>query len=68
MAQKKGFGEVEQIVTQNALLDYPGFNKHFDIHMDARDYQLVAVIIQEGRSIIFYSKKLTDPQKRYTAT
>ena len=67
-AKQKVFDEVELIVTQKALLDYTDFNKQFDIHKYARDYPLVAVIIQEGRLIIFYSTKLTDPQNRYTVT
>ena len=34
--------------------------------MDASNFQLEAVIIQECRPILFYSRKLTDHQKRYT--
>ena len=40
-------------------------NKRFDIHTDASDYQLSALIIQEGKPITFYNSKLTVPQKIY---
>ena len=34
--------------------------------MDARDYQLGEVIIQNSKQIYFYSRKLTGLQTRYT--
>jgi RNase H-like domain found in reverse transcriptase len=42
-----------------ALLIIPVFNKVFDRHADASDYQLGSVISQEGHPIAFYSGKLT---------
>ena len=39
-AQDKAFHEVKKVITQNALLKFPDFNKVFDIHIDASDYQL----------------------------
>jgi RNase H-like domain found in reverse transcriptase len=54
-AQDKAFHEVKQ-VTQNALLKFPDFNKVIDIHTDASDYQLGAVISQKGQPIAFYSR------------
>ena len=61
---KKAFDEIKQIVTRDALLIYPDFNKHFDIHMDASEIQLGAVISQD-RKKSFYICKLTNPQQRY---
>ena len=65
-AEQKGFDETKQKVTHYALLIYPDFNKHFDIHTDARKLQLGAVISQDGKPTAFYSRKLTSLQKRYT--
>jgi hypothetical protein len=65
-AQDKAFHEVKKVITQNALLKFPDFNKVFDIHTDASDYQLGAVISQEGQPIAFYSRKLTETQRNYT--
>jgi RNase H-like domain found in reverse transcriptase len=58
-AQDKAFHEVKKVITQNALLKFPDFNKVFDIHTDASDYQLGSVISQDGQPIAFYSRKLT---------
>ena len=50
------------------MLAYPDFSKRFDIHTDSSDYQLGAVISQEGKPIAFYSRKLSGAQTRYTVT
>jgi RNase H-like domain found in reverse transcriptase len=50
-AQDKAFHEVKKVITQNTLLKFPDFNKVFDIHTDASDYQLESVISQEGHPI-----------------
>ena len=36
--------------------------------MDASDFQLGEVIIQDGKPIAFYGCKLTGPQTRYIVT
>ena len=38
------------------------------IHTDALDVQLGAVIMQEGKTLYFYSKKLSKAQINYTIT
>ena len=42
--EQKSFGDIKRYVSQEKLLVYPDFNKHFDIHIDASNYQLVAFI------------------------
>ena len=54
------------MVCQETLLNYPDWGKPFDIHTDASDYQLGAVISQEGKPIAFFSRKLNSAQKNYT--
>ena len=66
--EQKVFNEIKQIVTCDALLIYPDFNKCFDIHADASEFQLGEVISQDGKRIVFYSRKLTNPQQQYTVT
>ena len=44
---------------------YPYFSRPFEIHTDASDYQLGAVISQNNKHIMFYSHKLNAVQKRY---
>ena len=42
--EQKSFGDIKRYVSQEKLLVYPDFNKHFDIHIDASNYQLVEFI------------------------
>ena len=65
---QKAFDGIKLTVAHNTLLACPYFNKRFDIHTDASEHQLGAVIIQEGKPIAFYSRKLTERQKCYTVT
>ena len=62
------FIKVKGMVCQETLLTYPDWSKPFDIHTDASDFQLGAVISQEGRPIAFFSRKLNSAQKNYTTT
>ena len=62
------FKEVKKMVCQETLLTYPDWTKPFDIHTDASDYQLGAVIFQQGKPIAFFSRKLNNAQKNYTTT
>ena len=64
--EQKAFDEVKLIVPHKNLLSYPYLNKQLDIHINTRDFQLEAVISQEGIPIAFYSSRLTDPLTRYT--
>ena len=55
-------------MVRDVLLAYPYFNEYFKIHANARNFQLVTVIIRNGKPIDLYSRKLTDAQMIYTAT
>ena len=66
--EQKAFDVVKKHVARETLLSYPDFNKPFEVHTDASDTQLGAIISQNRKPIAFYSKKLTDTQKRYTTT
>jgi RNase H-like domain found in reverse transcriptase len=48
------------------MLSFPDFNKPFEIHTDASDFQLGAVIMQERKPVAFYSRKLNSAQRNYT--
>jgi hypothetical protein len=50
----------------DALAASPDHNKWFNIYTDAFDFQLDASIIQEGRSVAYFSCKLTKSQQNYT--
>ena len=40
-------------------INYPKFDRPFDIHTDASDRQLGSVISQDGKPLAFYSRKLS---------
>ena len=66
--EQDAFNEIKWIVAHDTLLTYTDFNETFKIHTDASAVQLRAVIIQIGKPIAFYSRKLTDDQQQYTVT
>jgi hypothetical protein len=43
-AQDKVSQEIKKLISKNAMLVFPDFNKGFEIHMDSSDYQLDSVI------------------------
>ena len=63
--EQDSFDKIKRIVDPDNLLTYLDFNETFKIHTDASAFQLGAVIIQKGRPIDFYNKKITDAQQRY---
>ena len=65
-AQQTAFENMKKTISREALLAYPDFNKRFDIHTDASHTQLGTVISQDGKPIVFYSRKLNDAQTHYT--
>ena len=67
---ESSFHQVKKMVCQQTMLTYPDWSKPFDVHTDASDYQLGAVISQNKKPIAFFNrklnsaKKITPPQRR----
>ncbi len=57
--EQKAFNAIKHHVSRQTLLTYPDFATPFNIHTDASDIQLGAVIAQAGKPIAYYSRKLT---------
>ena len=55
----KAFEDIKKIVAEDAMLHYPDFNKPFELHTDSSDYQMGAIISQNGRPVAYWSKKLS---------
>jgi hypothetical protein len=49
-------------------LAYPDYSKVFEIYTDASSKQLGAVITQDNRPIVFFSRKLSGAQCKYSIT
>jgi hypothetical protein len=69
---QQAFEKIKKVIGTEiqVLLCYPDFNKPmlFHLYTDASDHQLGAVIMQDKKPIIFYSRKLNKAQKQYTTT
>ena len=44
--------KMKKVMAKGTILNYPDFNKVFEIHTDASDRQLGAVISQEGNLLL----------------
>ena len=64
--QQAAFDDMKRVISKETLLAFPDFNKEFHIYTDASNYQLGAVIMQEGKPLAFYSRKMNAQQWRYT--
>ena len=65
---QKAFDDIKKVISREVLLTYPNFNKPFEIHTDASDYQLGSVVSQDNKPIAFFSRKLNKAQRNYTVT
>jgi hypothetical protein len=65
--QQKGFEKVKDMLSKDeARLSYPDFSKPFDLYTDASDLQIGATLVQEGKPLGFYTRKLNSAQMNYT--
>ena len=55
----KEFWLMKLLIAKDTILAYPYFSKKFTIHTEASDVQLGAVIMEEGKPLDFYSRKLS---------
>ena len=56
------------MVSADILMSYPDWKLPFKVHTDASYKQLGAFIIQNNKTIDFFSRKLSKPQRNYTTT
>ncbi len=63
---QQAFDKMRLLMAANALAAYPDHNKRFDVYTDASDFQLGTCIIQERRSVVYFSQKPTKSQQNYT--
>ncbi len=62
------FNQVKATIAKDVVLAYPDYLKVFEICTDASSKQLGVVITQDNRPIAFFSRKLSDMQRKYSVT
>jgi hypothetical protein len=60
--------DVKATIAKEVVLAYPDFTKPFEIYTDASTTQLGAGITQGNRPIVFFSRKLSEAQSKYSVT
>ena len=70
--QQRAFDEIRQLLNSKQCLRHPDFGKKFLLFVDASEYAIGGVLVQEHHKkyyfVRFASKTLNGPQTRYSAT
>jgi hypothetical protein len=68
MEHQQAFDLLKNSLPCDVVLAYPDFTVPFEIYTDASKYQIGSIITQKDKPLALYSRKLTNPQMRYTVT
>jgi hypothetical protein len=68
MEHQQAFDLLKNSLTHEVVLAYPDFSVPFEIYTNTSKYQIGSIITQKDKPLAFYSRKLTNPQMRYTVT
>ncbi len=63
---QRAFDHGKATTAKDVVLAYPDYSKVFEIYTDASSKQLGAVITQDNRPIVFFSRKLSNTQRKYS--
>ena len=61
----RAFGKLKRRLTFALVLKFPEFKKSFEVHIDALDFTIRGILMQENRPVAFESKKLSNVQRRW---
>ena len=59
---QEAFDQIKEALSREVMLAYPTYGEVFKICTDASTRQLGAVIMQKGRPLAFFSRKLNEAQ------
>jgi hypothetical protein len=58
----EAFETLKGILVKAPVLKLPNFDKNFEIHSDAFNFAIRGILVQDGRSVSFESKKLNETE------
>ncbi|KAI5316908.1 hypothetical protein L3X38_036615 [Prunus dulcis] len=61
---KLAFDELKRALMEEPMLRLPDLNKPFEVHIDASDFAIGGVLMQDGHPLAFKSRKLNDTELR----
>ena len=67
-SHQDAFDGIKRILAREIMLTYPNYDLPFEIYTDASSRQMGAVITQNNRILAFFSRKLSEPQRKYSVT
>eukprot|EP00957_Ditylum_brightwellii_P205164 15342615-Ditylum_brightwellii.AAC.1 len=63
---QKAFDEMKAVMVFDAIIIYPNHNLLFQLYTDTSDYQMGPGVMQNGKVVTYWSRKLTKSQHNYT--
>ena len=63
---QKAFDGAKAVLAKQPFICYPDHNKDFHVYTDASDFQMGSVIMQDGKPVAYFSKKLNAAQRNYS--
>jgi hypothetical protein len=66
VAQEYSFNTLIDKLTHAPLLQLPNFGKTFELECNASGIGIGGVLLQEGKSIAYFSKKMSEPSLNYS--
>jgi len=64
-ACNEAFETLKGILVKALMLKLLDFEKDFDIHSDASNFVIRAILVQVGKTMAFENKKLSDMEQRW---
>jgi hypothetical protein len=65
---QKAVNDIKAIIARDVALAYLDYSKEFEIYTDTSSRQMGAVLTQQNRPIVFFSRKLSTTQQNYSVT